>query len=78
MRCAAIAAYRTEMVNKLNLSLKVEDAGPSLNTVSKEDLYRHFLKMQRRSEKYRGKFGLVVNAYKELEKERDKLKVCSK
>ena len=54
---------------------EVEDAGPSLNTVSKEDLYRHFLKMQRRSEKYRGKFGLVVNAYKELEKERDKLKV---
>ena len=54
---------------------EVEDTGPTLNTVSKEDLYRHFLKMQRRSERYKGKFGQVVSAYKELEKERDKLKV---
>ena len=55
---------------------EVEDTGPSLNTVSKEDLYRYYLKMQRRSEKYKGKFGQVVSAYRELEKERDKLKVC--
>ena len=54
---------------------EVEDSGVMVNSMSKEDLYRYFVKMQRRSEKYKSKFMQVLQAYKEIDRERDKLRV---
>ena len=56
---------------------EVEDSGVMVNSMSKEDLYRYFVKMQRRSEKYKSKFMQVLQAYKEIDRERDKLRVTS-
>ncbi len=47
----------------------------NLDHVDKEELYQYYRKQERRSQKYRWKFTQVVNAYKELERERDKLRV---
>ena len=38
---------------------EVEDSGVAVHTVSKEDLYQYFRKMERRSEKYKAKFVQV-------------------
>lgn len=44
-------------------------------SVTKEELYQRYLKMQRRSEKFKMKLMQVINAYKELDREKEKLKV---
>ena len=44
-------------------------------SVSKEELFQRYLKIQRRSEKFKTKLMQVLNAYKELDKEKEKLKV---
>ena len=54
---------------------EVEDSHVSLNSVSKDMLYQSFLKVQKRSERYKAKFGQLMNAYREVEREREKLKV---
>ena len=54
---------------------EVEDSGVAIGAMNKEDLYRHFTRMQRRSEKYKAKFTQALHAYKEIERERDKLRV---
>ena len=54
---------------------EVEDSGVTVSALSKEDLYRSFVRMQRRSEKYKAKFVQVMQAYKEVDRERDKLRV---
>ena len=55
---------------------EAEDASSmTLSSISKEKLYQGYVKMQRRSEKYKSKFSQLIGAYKELEKEREKLKV---
>ena len=38
---------------------EMEDSGIALNTVSKDDLYQYFKKMERRSERYKYKFTQV-------------------
>ncbi|ELU00515.1 hypothetical protein CAPTEDRAFT_136787 [Capitella teleta] len=53
---------------------EVEGSGMQLQAVSKEDLYRYYCTMQSRSEKYKAKFRQVMFAYKDVERERDKLK----
>ena len=47
----------------------------AVSSLSKEDLYRSFVRMQRRSEKYKAKFVQVMQAYKDVDRERDKLRV---
>ena len=56
---------------------EVEDSGVAVSSLSKEDLYRHFMKQQRRSEKYKAKFVQVLQAYKDVDRERDKLRVIT-
>ena len=54
---------------------EVEDSGVSLHSVTKEQLFQYFRKMQRRSEKYKSKFTQIYQVYRDLERERDKLRV---
>ena len=54
---------------------EVEDSGVAVSSLSKEDLNRSFVRMQRRSEKYKAKFVQVMQAYKDVDRERDKLRV---
>ena len=45
-----------------------------MELVSREDLMRFYKKMQLKNQKYTGRYSQVVAAYKDLEKERDRLK----
>ena len=47
------------MPSDVESASEVEDSGVGPHTVTKEDLYQHFRKMQRRSEKYKAKFMQV-------------------
>ena len=49
--------------------------GVVLNTVGKEQLYRLLLRAQKRGGRYREKAARVIAAYREVERERDKVKV---
>ena len=59
-----------------DIESEVDDSGIAASTVSKEDLYRYYRKMEHRSDRYKAKFVQVVSSFKEVEKERDKLRVC--
>jgi hypothetical protein len=47
------------MPSDIESASEMEDSGIALNTVSKEDLYQYFKKMERRSQRYKYKFTQV-------------------
>jgi len=52
-----------------------EDASGVATALNKDELFRMYCKVQRRGQLYKSKLSQVLTAYKESEKERDKLKV---
>lgn len=57
-----------------SVTSEMEDGTTLPDSISKDEIYRSYCQMQQRSTRYRWKFSQVVKAYREIEKERDKLR----
>ena len=58
-----------------DIESEAEEHDINLDHVAKEDLFYRVKKMERSILRYRTKYTQLTNAYKELEKEREKMKV---